>query len=106
MQEKRKKEIKIRVTESEYEALLSRKDGALAVWMRQVCLGEQIRTAVKPPEIDPKFLYQLAAIGNNVNQIAKNLNRGKWGAADKILVYEALLRVERSLNALRENHAG
>ena len=39
---KRTKEIKIRLTEEEHQALLDRcTKSSLATWMREICLGEK-----------------------------------------------------------------
>ena len=102
--EKRTKEIKLRLTEAEYEALMQKKDGALASWVRQVALGEEIRAKVKPPNIDPNLLRQLAAIGNNLNQIARNINSGAWGANDSLKIIHRLVSIEQSLEALRRQN--
>jgi len=67
--EKRKKVIAIRVTDSEYLALQQRKTkNRLAVWLRDLALGEKPKTQPKP--VDPKLLYELNRIGVNLNQIA------------------------------------
>ena len=49
---KREKEIKIRLTENEYQALLERKTKArLAEWVREVALEQQPKR--QPKVIDP-----------------------------------------------------
>ena len=30
-----------------------------------------------PPKVDPDFMFQIAAIGNNLNQIARRVNSGE-----------------------------
>lgn len=67
--DKRKKEIKIRLTEAEFEALQSRRTKNLAGWMRDLALG-----AVPIRQADPKLVRQVAKIGNNLNQIARYVN--------------------------------
>jgi hypothetical protein len=43
--------------------------------MRQTCLDEAAR-AGKLPSISPALLRQLAGMGNNLNQIARQVNAG------------------------------
>ena len=40
-------------------------------YMRKLCVSPQKNT---PNSTDPRLLLQLAGIGNNINQIARNLN--------------------------------
>lgn len=103
-QPERTKVIKVRVSDAEHQrlqALASRPE--LARWMREHCLGADTGTRRRgdPPPADPALLRQLAGIGNNVNQIARRLNAGEWGPADRIQVVAALSAVSRSLDALR-----
>lgn len=73
--EPRKNRIPIRLSDSEKSKLLSLADGReLAPWIREVCLNEKPKHRITPPKIDPDLIRHLAAIGNNVNQIARVLN--------------------------------
>lgn len=103
---KREKTIKVRCTDDEYEALKQRCPKArLAEWMREHCLapeGTRSRSSKAPESVDPTLLRQLAGIGNNLNQVARRVNSGEWGAMDRVQVVAALAAVERELAELRE----
>jgi predicted chitinase len=49
-------------------------------------------------------LRQLAGMGNNLNQIARRVNSGEWGPADRVQVIAALAGIERELAELRALH--
>ena len=70
--EKRSKEIKIRVTETELKELHSKRTKSLAAWMRDLALS-----AVPISQADPALVRQIARIGSNLNQIAYHANRYK-----------------------------
>ena len=53
----------------------------------------------KYTEVDPKLIFQLSAIGNNLNQIARRLNSG-----EKVKVLPVLLSMEQELERLRNAH--
>ncbi len=75
MAEKRNKMLTMWVTEDEHRRLLERCEGKqLAAWMRQICLDEKPSRAGKLPSISPALLRQLAGMGNNLNQIARQVN--------------------------------
>lgn len=95
---KRTKEIKIRLTEQEYQNLLDRKQGELAVWIRNICLEQDIPKAKKQIKTaDPELLRQLAKIGGNLNQITKATNTDQ--ARGDII---NLLRLTAELATIRE----
>ncbi|MEB6472832.1 MobC family plasmid mobilization relaxosome protein, partial [Klebsiella michiganensis] len=74
--EKRTKEIKIRLTETEHQRLLDRCDRThLAEWLRLLGLGEHTSRKRRVPEVAPELLRQVSGIGNNLNQIARRLNQ-------------------------------
>ena len=76
--EKRTKEIKVRLTEAEHQALLNRSNmPRLAEWIRTTCLDQKETRKSKVPKIDPDLLRALSAIGNNLNQIARAINTKK-----------------------------
>ena len=59
--EKRQKEIKVRLTESEHQALLERMTGGeLATWIRNTCLDEQPNKKRNYKAADPQLLAALA----------------------------------------------
>jgi hypothetical protein len=105
--EKRNRSIKIRVTDDELEIMkMHSTRSELARWIRETCLsgGQQdfIKQANKNA-IDPELLRGLSGIGNNLNQIARRVNSGEWGALDKVQIIAALAGVERALTDLRNN---
>ena len=97
---KRDKEIKIRVTAAELAAIRERCDRPqLAEWLRDLALGQRKRRPV--PVADPKLLRQLAAIGSNLNQVARWCNgRTPIEAAEVSMV---LVAINRELEALYAN---
>lgn len=99
----RNKSIKIAVTDSELEALKSRcPKPRLAEWMREHCLDVQpAKRRSPPPSIDPALLRQLVGMGNNLNQIARRINSGEWGAMDKVRIISALAVISSQLEELR-----
>ena len=104
---KRQKEIKIRLTDEEHEALLARcTKPSLATWMREICLGEKQTKQSRIQEVDPQLLRQLAGIGNNLNQIARIMNqKNQTGSAlDRVAVMTALAGIERELQAVRNDY--
>ena len=103
----RDKSIKIRVSEDEFEQLKANCTGnQLAVWMREMCLGKKSKRRNPPPTVDPDLLRQLAAIGNNVNRLAKQVNAGQLGAGQAVQILVSLDAIEQQLSALRGGHAG
>lgn len=104
--EKRNRSVKIRLTDEELAILkMHSTRSELARWMREFCLsgGQQdLAAGVGVGErSDPELLRQLAAIGNNLNQIARALNNGTWGPLDKVAVVAGLADVEHQLKMLR-----
>jgi len=86
---KRTKKIEFRVTEEEYNQLVSRKTKArLAKWVRETCLGNEMSKEVRSvSKTDPALLVALARIGGNLNQIARNLNLDKNMALEQKVDY-------------------
>ncbi|WP_115786596.1 plasmid mobilization relaxosome protein MobC, partial [Escherichia coli] len=64
------------------------------VWMRRGCLGEPGARSGKRPTLAPPLLRPLAAIGNNLTQTARKVNRGQWSSGDRVLVVAALMAIE------------
>ncbi|TCP10793.1 mobilization protein MobC [Bisgaardia hudsonensis] len=99
--EKRTKEIKIRLTESEYNALKERKTKArLAEWLRELALKQEPKKPLKA--IDPKLLFELNRIGVNINQIARQCNN-QAPNIDLISVLISLRNIEKNIQIIREN---
>ena len=94
----RKKEIKIRLTEKEYEQLLQRKTKPrLAEWIRETCLNQKPKKKVAT--VDPLLLYELNKIGVNLNQIAKKIQYSK----NNIEWLIEIIHIEQQLTCLLEN---
>ena len=74
--------------------------------MREICLGEKQTKQSRIQEVDPQLLRQLAGIGNNLNQIARIMNqKNQTGSAlDRVAVMTALARIERELQAVRNDY--
>jgi len=104
---KRTASIKIRVTDSEKEALRKKSEYKnLAAWMRDFCLGAvdaKRRQANRPaPPVDPALIREVAKIGNNVNQLARAVNAGTLGEAHAVELLSQLAIIETALKDLRE----
>lgn len=100
--EKRTKEFKIRVTESEYAELVARSTKPrLAEWMREYCLSASRPMPRKPaPAVDTELVNQLRRIGVNIMQITKRANAIGFDAE----VRAKFLLYERHLAAIREHY--
>lgn len=105
--ERRTRSIKIRMTDAEHAALVERcGQHALAAWLRDLGLGQHVQRRHRVPEADPALLRGLAAIGNNLNQVARRVNSGQWSAADRLTVLAELRAIHDELHELRRDHAG
>lgn len=69
---KRTLEVKIRLTEAEWNELQQRKTKSLAGWLRDLGLG-----AVPIRQADPELIRHITRIGSNLNQIARHANTEK-----------------------------
>lgn len=99
---KRSKEIKIRLTEEEHQALLERMEGnQLASWLRQVALAEKVAKPYK--KADPQLLTSLGRIGGNLNQIAKQANTLDKDT-DKLKTFAQLAIIREQLNEVLSRH--
>ena len=98
----RNKEIKIRLTEDEHQALLDRMEGnQLATWIRKTALSQKIAKPYK--NADPKLLGSLGRIGGNLNQIAKQANTLDKDT-DKLRVFAQLAVIREQLNEVLSRH--
>ena len=104
--EKRTKEIKIRMTETEHQRLLERCDRLhLAEWLRQLGLGEQTSRKRPVPEVAPELLRQVSGMGNNLNQIARRLNQSdSLTPSERVSLLSILNSLDRQLGELLEQH--
>jgi hypothetical protein len=106
MTEKRTKSVKIRLFESELVELNELKTGnELATWMRETCLAKKSKRRNAPVSVDPLLLRQLAAIGNNLNQLARLANSKGMSAIDSVQVINALSQIQSELEKVRCEHA-
>ena len=95
--EKRTREIKIRLTESEHERLLARCDRAhLAEWLRSLGLGVHVLRRRRVPDVDPALLRQVTGIGNNLNQIARHCHKAPV-SMETVNIALALRHIEAQL---------
>lgn len=105
----RNKSIKIRVTEAEKIQLLERAgDLALAEFMRDFCLSAkpvQKRKHREPPPVAPELLFELSALGNNLNQIARRVNSTEFSAADSVHIITLLNAISSDLKAIKKGHS-
>jgi hypothetical protein len=58
------------------------------------------RSSPPPPQVDPRLIQQLAAIGNNLNQIARRVNTG-----ERFAVLIELRRIADQLDRIEEKCA-
>ena len=97
---KRNKEIKIRLTEEEHQALLERMTGGeLATWMRSVCLDEKPNKKRNYKAADPQLLAALGRIGGNLNQIARQVNTVE-SDIEKIRAFAELAVIREQLQGI------
>jgi len=101
---KRQKEIKIRLTEAEHQALLERMTGGeLATWIRQTCLEEQPNKKRNYKVADPKLLSALGRIGGNLNQIARQANTVE-SDIEKLRTFAELAMIRDQLQQVLDNY--
>lgn len=77
------KKVQIRMSADEKSLILERAQGAdISTFLRELGLGHDPKVPKQKPRIivhsaDPELIRYVAKIGNNINQIAKNLNLTK-----------------------------
>ena len=76
-------------------------DQQLAKWMREKCLAQESMKKRRTSKVDPDLLRQLVAIGNNLNQIARVVNRDQWVPVDRIAVCVQLAAIEKQLEKIQ-----
>lgn len=97
---KRQKEIKIRLTEAEHQALLERMTGGeLATWIRNTCLDEKPNKKRRYKVADPQLLAALGRIGGNLNQIARQVNTVE-SDIEKIKAFAQLALIREQLQRI------
>ena len=87
---------------NEWKAKANAASVSVAELIRRSVAGQKIecRPAVRhrpPPKVDPDFIFQVAAIGNNLNQIARRVNSG-----ESFDVLVELASIEKQLSELVE----
>lgn len=101
MGETRKRAIKIRLSENEYQALQAKKGKPrLAQWLRELALEQEPARTIKAA--DPQLLYELNRIGVNLNQIARYCN-SRQANIDLISIAAALRNIEKQIVLIRES---
>lgn len=100
MKKIRNRKITVRYSDEELELAKKKAVGNMAGWLRDLSLDQKDRRLPKP--VDPKLLYELNAIGVNLNQIARRVNSdlGFSGQEriDLIFIFQA---IEEELKKLR-----
>ena len=101
---KRNKEIKVRLTEVEHQALLARMEGAeLATWIRNTCLDEKPNKRRNYKAADPQLLAALGRIGGNLNQIARQVNTVE-SDIEKLRAFAELAVIREQLQGILANY--
>lgn len=92
--------MKVTQTEKEEWAEIAKSHNLSMSQIVRFCLSREKKKAPKQIiEVDPKLLYEVNAIGNNLNQIARKLNIG-----DDVVVLPILLKIERHLQEIKDAH--
>jgi hypothetical protein len=93
----------IRFTSSQYEQLKSKAYQArvsVTEFIRRASLRKNVVEPPPPPELNWKLYEELAAIGNNLNQIAKGLNSAKKAGLPVNIDVEKMTETIAQLTAL------
>ena len=106
----RNKTIIIRCTEEEHAQLLANKERVeLARWLRELGLNQSEfsrKQGRKSQRLPPEVLRFMAGVGNNLNQLAKQVNTAakvnEFSSIDTIALLTQLAATERALIGLRE----
>lgn len=105
--EKREVVLKVRATASErerWQAIADTKGVTLSDLVRLSLDGQKARRRSPPPAIAPELLRSLAGIGNNLNQLARAVNRKGRGHITAMAIIARLIEIDRELAALRLDH--
>ncbi|MCR4231862.1 MobC family plasmid mobilization relaxosome protein, partial [Escherichia coli] len=73
----------------------------LASCLPQTCLDDQPPRPFQLPSISPALPRQLAVMGNNLNQIARQVNAGGGSGHDRVQIVAALMAIDAGLERLR-----
>lgn len=105
--EKRNRVVKIRLSDTEWAILNDKKSRPeLARWIRETVLAVEPTKPIRAnSNFPPELARILAGMGNNLNQIAKQLNAtaklGILGDVEAVKAVAQLTALERSLNEIR-----
>ena len=101
----REKGVRTRVTEAEYAAICERAANAglsTAAFLRACALGDSGPRAQRAPPVNRKLLAEamiaLNRVGNNLNQIAHQLNGG--GGHDRALMLDSRAELSATLSII------
>lgn len=104
--------VKVRVNEAEreqYQRMATAADMPLSDLIRQrmqqpiVAAPRAKQRRLRTDTADPALMRQLAAIGNNLNQLARAANRHGLRSTDTAMVLAYLSGVQDEIRALRES---
>lgn len=92
------------MAEHEHRTLLAKKTKPyLAGWIREVCLQTEAPKHKQTKTADPELIRQLAKIGGNLNQIAKQAN-SLDNDIEKIRAFGLLAQIQIQLDELLERN--
>lgn len=103
--------VKVRVNESEreqYQRMAADADMPLSDLIRQrmeqpiVAAPRAKQRRLRTVKADPELLRQLAAMGNNLNQLARSVNRHGLRPDDALMLLTYLTGIQNELRLLRE----
>lgn len=103
--------VKVRVNEAErerYQQMAADADLPLSDLIRQrmqqpvVAAPRAKQRRLRTVKADPELMRQLAAMGNNLNQIARSINRHGLRPDDATLLLTYLSSIQHELRQLRE----
>ncbi|WP_110669460.1 MobC family plasmid mobilization relaxosome protein [Salinicola halophilus] len=101
---KRTESVKIRLSKIEKNQIIENSNGLkVAVWLRELALGNKSKSRKPIPKADPELIRELARIGNNINQIARLANENKKSGFDfnAFAVLQQLQEIESQLELLK-----
>lgn len=101
MRELRKKTIRFRVSESEYEAILAQIPPGIAM---SALFRERLTGSLESTFDHRMLANQIARIGNNLNQIARGVNTANAAGTrfDLIRVFQTLRQISEQIKELHK----
>ena len=91
----RNRKITVRLSEKERKFLGEQADaGGMKIepYIRELIMGNEVKS--RPKEEWAEVVRQVAAVGNNINQIAKNTNMGMEVTAD---IFKEVLEMQKQI---------